>query len=143
MTLVTYEPKHFLSDFFGNEGFFPKGLKDPFYGNPAGDLKVNVSEDEHGYHMSAVVPGWKEDEVHLEVNDDVLTLRGNHEEKTEEDKSEFKMREFVRRSFERSFRLGDHVDQDQISAKLEEGILNIHLPKKEEVKPKTQRIKIN
>ena len=143
MTLITYEPKHFLSDFFDNEGFFPTGPKDPFHGNPAGDLKVNISEDDQGYHLTAAVPGWKEAEVDLEINDNVLTLRGNHEEKKEEDNSDYKMREFVRRSFERSFRLGDHVDQEKIAAKLENGILNVDLPKKEDVKPKTQKIKIS
>ncbi len=142
MTLITYEPKHFLSDFFGNEGFFPHTPKDPFHGNPAGNLKVNIKEDEKAFHLSAVVPGWKEEDVHLEINDNILTLRGNHEETREEDTSEYKMREFVRQSFERSFRLGDHIDQDKISAKLEAGVLNVVMPKKEEVKPKVQRVKI-
>lgn len=129
-----------MSDFFGNEGFFPKGLKDLFYGNPAGDLKVNVSEDEHGYHMSAVVPGWKEDEVHLEVNDDVLTLRGNHEEKQKRTNQNSRCVNLCAAVL-KGFRLGDHVDQDQISAKLEEGILNIHLPKKRKLNQKLSELK--
>ena len=143
MTLITYEPKHFLSDFFENGTLFPKGFKDPFYGNPAGDLKVNITEDEHGFHLTAPVPGWKDDEVDVEINHGVLTLKGVHEEKKEDDSKEYKMREFVRRSFERSFRLGDHVDQDKITAKLEDGVLNVVMPKKEEVKPQVQKVKIN
>ena len=63
--------------------------------------------------------------------------------KKEDEQKDYKMREFVRRSFERSFRLGDHVDQDKVTAKLEDGVLNVVLPKREEVKPKVQKVKIN
>ena len=52
------------------------------------------------------------------------------------------MREFSHRSFERSFTIGDGVDQDHITAKLDSGILTVVLPKKEEVKPKTVKVAI-
>ena len=143
MTLITYEPRHFLNDFFEKGGFPSKEPTEPFHGNPAGNLKVNIAEDENGYHLSAVVPGWTDEDVDLEINDDVLTIRGHSEEENEEDTQNYKMREFVRSSFERSFRLGDHVDQDKVAAKLENGVLRVDLPKKEEVKPKTQKVKIN
>ncbi len=143
MTLIAYEPRHFLDEFFENSGFFPKEPARPMHKAPVGNLKVNISEDENGYHLSAVVPGWTEEEVDIEISNGVLILRGHSEEEKQEEAERYKVREFMRTGFERSFRLGDQVDQDKVAAKMENGVLQVHLPKKEEVKPKTQKVKIN
>ena len=52
------------------------------------------------------------------------------------------MKEFSRRSFERSFRVGEGIDPDKISAQLTHGVLTVVLPRREEAKPKTVKVEI-
>ena len=77
----------------------------------------------------------------------MLTLRGNKEESKEDNKENsegtYSVREFHRKSFSRSFCLGEQVDQEHVFAKLNDGILTITLQKKEEAKPKQIQIKID
>ncbi len=142
MSLVTYEPKSLLEKFFENGDFFPKGFADPFLGTYAGDLRVNIAEEPDKFVMTASVPGWAEKDLDVEIKDGVLTLKGHAEEDKKEEKANYRMREFVRRSFERSFRLGEQIDAEKVNAKLENGILQVVLPKREEAKPKSVKVEI-
>jgi HSP20 family protein len=106
------------------------------------DLNVNIIENEDNYTLTAEVPGMKEKDIDLEIIDGRMTLKGRVEESQEKEEESYRMREFSRRSFERSFRIGEGVDQDQVSAKLDNGVLTVVLPKKEEAKPKAVKIEI-
>lgn len=131
---------------------------DSFFANPWSTLffnpeshtsgpRINVAESTEGFVLQAEVPGWKQDEIDVEVHDGVLTLRGKQgmieNTKAKEPESDYQIREFIRRNFERSFRLGEQVDTETISAKLENGILTIGLRKKEEVRPKRVKISVD
>lgn len=142
MTLITYEPKSFLDNFFNGSDLVPKAFSDPFFGTWAGELQVNIVEEEDKFVLTAPLPGWTEKSINVEVKNGMLTLKGQVEECKEDEKPHFRMREFNRRSFERSFRLGDHIDQEGIKAKLADGILRVVLPKKEDAKPKTVKVQV-
>ncbi len=84
-----------------------------------------------------------EDDFNLEVHNDVLKLTGKREVTSDKEDDVYRVREFQHESFERSFKVGKEVDTDKVSAKLEDGILKVTLPKKEEVKAKKIDIRIN
>ena len=145
MNIVKYAPKTYADRFFDTDRF----LNDFWPWAPAEgqqgfgeDLKVNIVENEDNYTLTAEVPGMKEKDIDLEVKDGLITLKGHVEESQEKEENNYRMREFNRRSFERSFRIGEGVDSDKISAKLENGVLTVALPKKEEAKPKTVKVEI-
>ncbi len=145
MNIVKYAPKTYVDRFFDTDRF----LNDFWPWAPVEgqrgfgeDLKVNIVENEDNYTLMAEVPGIKEKDIDLEIKDGLLTLKGHTDESHEKEENQYRMREFSRRSFERSFRIGEGVDQDKISAKLENGVLTVSLPKKEEAKPKTVKVEI-
>ena len=139
MNIVKYAPKTHMDRFF--DDFWPWA---PVEGQHSfGDnLKVNGVENEENFTLTAEVPGLTEKDIDIEVKDGRITLKGHFEESHEKEEKDYRMREFNRRSFERSFTIGEGVDQDNISAKLENGVLKLVLPKKEEAKPKAVKVAI-
>ncbi len=146
MNLVRYEPKTYLNRFFDTDRFFndfwPGTLLEnrPVFGE---DLKVNIVESEDNYTLTAEVPGMTEKDIDLEVEDGRMTLKGHVEESQEKEEKHCRMQEFRRRSFERSFRIGEGIDPENITAKLDKGILTVVLGKKEEAKPKTVKVEVS
>ena len=108
---------HSLAGFFGT-----KSISTP---------AVNVVEDNTEFRLEVAAPGLTKKDFKIDLEDNLLTI--SSEKKTEKDESanKFMRREFSYNSFKRSFQLPDTVEQDQISASHKEGILSIHLPKKE------------
>ncbi len=105
----------------------------------------NVKEDEDKYSIEVAAPGMKKDDFDVKLENDMLTI--SSEKKEEEDKSEegFTRKEFRYQAFQRSFSLPEgYILGDKISAKYNDGILQIELPKRDEVKPQPPRsIKIS
>ena len=145
MNIVKYTP-HTHTDRFLDTGHFFNDFWPwtPVEGRRGFDenLKVNIVENEDSYTLTAEVPGINEKDIDLEIKDGQMTLKGHAEESQEEEGEHYRMREFSHRSFERSFTIGEGVDQDHISAKLDNGVLKVVLPKKEEAKPKTVKVEI-
>jgi HSP20 family protein len=145
MNIVKYAPKTHMDRFFDTDRFFndfwPWAPVEGQHGFGE-NLKVNVVENEDNFTLTAEVPGLTEKDIEIEVKDGRMTLKGHVEESQEKEEKDYRMREFSRRSFERSFTIGEGVDQDHISAKLESGVLKLVLPKKEEAKPKTVKVAI-
>ncbi|MEA3462715.1 MAG: Hsp20/alpha crystallin family protein [Bacteroidota bacterium] len=129
-----YVPAYW-DDFF-NDRFFNQLNSTNCNGNtPA----VNVSEDDKSYTIEVAAPGIDRKEFNLEIETDVLTISTGHKESKEEKKQNFLRREFNFQTFKRSFQLPETIDQEQIKATHEAGILALTLPKKEEVVQKAPR----
>ncbi|MEM9326755.1 MAG: Hsp20/alpha crystallin family protein [Bacteroidota bacterium] len=97
--------------------------------------KVNIAQDDEGYHIQMAVPGWKKEDFSIEIDQDVLTISADADQPKDAEALTFVRREFSKSSFRRAFRLPDTVEGDQISAAYEDGVLTLALPKKEEAKP--------
>ena len=93
----------------------------------------NAWEDSNGFYVQMALPGWEPKDVTLEVNDQVLSVKG---EKTEESSDSRKqlMREIADGRFVRIFKLPTIVDHDKASAIYKNGLLTISFPKREEAK---------
>lgn len=103
------------------------------------NLAIDVVERDDGYVLRADVPGLKPDEVKIEVEGDVLTVSGEHEESEEEKKDNYVRRERRYGSFSRSVTLPKGVTADQVEASCRDGIVEVSFPKpkKEERKAVT------
>jgi len=115
----------------------PINLRDGGWSAPAVDMYQTDDE----VVVRVALPGFKADEVQINVTGDVLTLRGEMKQEEEKKDKAWHVREHRWGSFERSIALPTEVTADRANADFENGILTITLPKAEEVKPKTITVK--
>ena len=108
------------------------GRKNPVFGkNASRMMKTDVREKKDSYELDVDLPGFKKDEVQLELKDGCLTISAAKGlDKDEEEKNgRYLRRERYAGQCSRSFYVGDHVEAKDVSAKFEDGILKITLPK--------------
>jgi HSP20 family protein len=115
----------------------PINLRDGGWSAPA----VDMYQTDEDVVVKAALPGFKTDEVQINVTGDVLTLRGERKHEEENKEKAWHIREQRWSSFERSVALPTAVVPDRAEASFENGILTITFPKAEEVKPKTISVK--
>lgn len=102
---------------------------------------VDILERRDRILLTAELPGFTEEQIHLRFEEGVLTLDGERRFEKEADDARYHCVERSYGRFSRSFRLPANVDGDSISATFVNGLLVIDLPKKEEVLPKSIRIR--
>jgi HSP20 family protein len=101
---------------------------------------VNVRETPDAYVVEMAAPGMNREDFRIELDGDLLTITGERKAEEQKENERYARTEFSYQSFQRSFRLSKKVlDEDQIVAKYENGLLNIYVPKKEEAKAKPPR----
>ncbi len=106
--------------------------------------KVNIRETKDAYFVDMAVPGLKKNDFHIDIDNKVLSISAEMEENSEQQEENFTRREFGYSSFKRSFSLPETVKEDDIKAEYTDGVLSIHLPKKEEaIQKPARRIKIS
>jgi len=93
--------------------------------------RVNILENGDRFFLEMAVPGLKKSDFELTVEEDRLTISADQQRESEENITVHR-REFGKVNFKREFRLPETVATDQITARYEEGVLTIELPKKEE-----------
>ncbi|WP_124980525.1 Hsp20/alpha crystallin family protein [Nonlabens xiamenensis] len=101
---------------------------------------VNISEKDESFVLEMSIPGFKKEDVQIEVDQDLLTISSEVETTNEDTTEQFTRKEFHKQSFKRSFNLPESINQDKIDASYENGILSISLPKKEEALPQPKRM---
>ena len=104
-------------------------------------FKVDISEDEEAFFLEAEIPGVNKEDIALGVEEDVLTIKGERKQESEEQRKDYHRIERTYGSFSRSFNLGDMIDREAIDAAYENGVLHVRLPKAQQVK-KTKEIAI-
>ncbi len=104
---------------------------------------VDILESKDAYLIRAELPGMKKEGFNLEVNDGTLTLSGERKSEARTNGFEYHRTERVNGRFSRSFYLPQTVKQDGIEATYRDGILEIHVPKVEEAKPRQISISVN
>ena len=103
---------------------------------------INIRHDDNNVYVEAHVPGFSQDDIDIDVADDMITITGSIKEEKEDGKEAgYIRREYNQQSFTRTVGLPVTVNSDAAEAKLSHGILTITLPKMQEEKPKTKRLK--
>jgi HSP20 family molecular chaperone IbpA len=94
---------------------------------------VDIFETDEGLTLMADLPGVGKEELHVDVDRGLLTLRANGKSHL---KGEPISREFHNGNFYRQFQLPDEIDPEKIAAGMKNGVLTLHLPKSEAAKPR-------
>ena len=102
---------------------------------------VDIYEDKEAIFVKAELPGVKPEDVHLHVENDILTLTGERKLEKSDDKDGYHRVERTYGSFTRSFALPNNVAADQVEAELTDGVLNVRIPKKAAAQPKRIAVK--
>ncbi|WP_027136767.1 Hsp20/alpha crystallin family protein [Gaetbulibacter saemankumensis] len=106
--------------------------------------KVNIKESADAFDVEMAVPGLKKSDFKINLENNSLSISAELNDEKEETNDGYTRREFGYSSFKRMFTLPDTVDDSKINAEYKEGILKVHLPKREEAKEKPPRnIKIS
>ena len=103
---------------------------------------VDISETDSEYLIKAELPEVKKEDVKVTVENGVLTLQGERRQEKEEKGKKYHRVERSYGSFVRSFTLPESVDESAVKAEYKDGMLNLHLPKAEKVKPKSIDVKV-
>lgn len=147
MALVKYNPNrslfnlrsnadHLFDDFFGlNKGIWPENSLDVL---PA----VNLEETDDTFKISAELPGMSKDDIHISMENNVLSISGEKKAEAEQNDKNFHRVERRYGKFHRSFELPGTVNSDKVVAEYAHGVLNVVVPKAEEAKPKQIEIKV-
>ena len=131
----------FFADFFDRRGLMKNFLKsNDFDFSPA----MNVKENEKEFEVELAAPGLEKDDFMITMHKGLLTISAEKEAKNEEEKEGFVSKEFSYSSFSRTVGIPETVDEEQdISAKYDNGVLKLKLQKKEGAeakKPKTIKV---
>ncbi len=101
---------------------------------------VDILENENEFNINVELPGVENNAIDMQVEKNILTLKGERKMEKKKNKGKYARAERYYGSFQRSFRLPDAVDADNLTASLEKGVLSIRLPKKEETKPRSIKV---
>ena len=101
---------------------------------------VDVGEDDAEYVIAVEVPGAAREDLTVELDDGMLTIRGEKKLMREGEKAQPRYRERSYGSFMRSFSLPPAADAEKLRASFQDGVLRVHIPKREETKPRTIEI---
>ena len=126
-----------FDDFFNN-GFMPRANSTA----PA----VNVKETDKEYTMELAAPGIKKEYCRVGINDEgflTVAIENKQEHKHEDKSHHYLRREFSYSNYEQNYTLPDDVEKDNISAKVEDGILTITMPKTAQKEKVTKSIEIS
>ncbi|MEM1215606.1 MAG: Hsp20/alpha crystallin family protein [Bacteroidota bacterium] len=136
-----------IFDDFWNRSYNGSTMRDESLTIPSANIDEYSGQDWEGYVIALAAPGYHREELSIEYDDDILTLKGERQTAdadTDNDHSRYRQHEYRYHNFTRQFRVPESVDEDNISANYTDGILQVKLPvsKKVEETPKPRRISI-
>ena len=126
--------ENLFDEFFDDD--FPtipmRSIRNPLYGKNAKNLmKTDVRETDNTYELDVYLPGFKKDEVQLDLKDGYLTISAAKglDKDQEDKKGKYIRQERYAGACSRSFFVGEGIEPRDVSAKFEDGILRVSLPK--------------
>ena len=146
MTLIKWQPKPMnvfddmdtmIHSFFNTDWNFP--VRDTQNWSPA----VDVKETDNSFILTSDIPGLTKKDIKVNVANGNLSISGERTYETDQENDNYHYRERRFGTFDRSFNLPDTVDEEKISASFKIGILNVSLPKHENILPKEREIKVS
>ena len=115
--------------------YYLDDLFDNFLSSEDSKMKCDIYESEGKYHIEMDIPGFRKDEIKIECNKGNIVITAEKKDEEKEEDKKYLRRERVYGKYQRSFYLGDIVE-DEIEASFDNGILHIVVPKLEEKESK-------
>ena len=106
-----------------------------------GTLPLDISEDDKNVMVRAAVPGFRKENIDIQVHSGILTIKAAHKEEHEEKNERFYRRELRFGSLSRRVALPSTVDEGRTQAELKDGVLTLMIPKSEQAMPRKVQIK--
>ena len=119
-----------VDELFNN--FFRNDYHEDHVKNCATKPATNVFETEKEFKIEVLLPGFNKEDLQLNIHKNLLTIKVEKEKEEKSEEFKYAHREFGAVNFEKQYRLPKSVDSEKISAKFENGVLKVDLPKKEE-----------
>lgn len=112
---------------------FTKDMEKVFRTSECDLMRTDIKENDKGFDIHIDLPGFKKDEINAELKDGYLTVSTSRNVENSSDSADTKyiLRERYSSNCSRSFYVGDNISEEDIHASFENGILNVHIPKKE------------
>lgn len=147
MTIMKYRPQSsfagpfgaLVNDFFNRDIGHFLGHDDARRNMPG----VNIVERKDRFDLELLAPGFNKEDIKVRVEDDLLTISAEHRSDDLKEDERYTRREFNYGAFERSFRLPETADLENITAGHDNGVLRISIPKVAADKPKAREIGIH
>ena len=137
MLMPSIYGENLFDEFFGDWNREMRNMDRRLYGkNAAREMKTDVHEHEDHYEVNIDLPGFKKDEITLELENGYLTVtaaKGLDKEETNK-KGKLIRQERYAGTMQRSFYVGDALTESDIGAKLDNGVLSLNIPKRDERK---------
>ena len=138
--MKTYLQKRSSGDVFD---VFEDFFKPMFYDEQLDSMRTDIKETDKDYQLAIEMPGFKKDEIKVSLENGYLTVSAEKNETQEEgDKSAKYLRKECRVSCQRSYYVGDKVQEENVKAKYENGMLQLTVPKEEPKKIASKSIAI-
>ena len=115
--------------------YYLDDLFDNFLSSEDSKMKCDIYESEGKYHIEMDIPGFRKDEIKIECNKGNIVITAEKSDEQKDEDKKYLRRERVYGKYQRSFYLGDIVE-DEIEASFDNGILHIVVPKLEEKETK-------
>ncbi|MCW7458933.1 Hsp20/alpha crystallin family protein [Leptospira bandrabouensis] len=132
----------FWRDFDRLNDELTRSILDSQFGSASNFPPVNVYTKEDEALVTCLLPGMETDQIDINVKDNLLSIHGRKKAEELAEGTEVHRREIFNGEFRRTLELPFRVDQEHVLAKYSNGVLNIHLPRREEDKPKKVSITI-
>ena len=144
-SLIRWEPfsdlvslRDAMDRLFEDSFIRPRGLLAPLR---AADLAIDMFETKDDVVVKATLPGLKPEDVEITITGDTLTIRGESKEESEVKEEDYIRKERRYGSFCRAVTLPSGLKSDKAEATFENGVLALRIPKSEEIKPKSIKVK--
>ena len=127
-------------DFPSERDFF--GSHNPVFGKHAKNLmRTDIRETDTSYELDVDLPGFKKEDIKAQVENGYLTISAAKgvEKKEDDKKGQYIRQERFSGACSRSFYVGDNVTEQDITAKFEDGILKLSIPKKDQQQVETKK----
>ncbi len=139
MSLMPWRPFRDLDNIFEEDDWFLPLVSTK---GKSKDFPVNLYETEKELVIEVGLPGIDTEKTEISINDDILEIKGTEEKEKEEKNKNYWKKEIYKSSFEKLIKLPIPVEEDNVNASYENGIMKVVMPKKKKEEPK-KRIQIN